>query len=34
VLLVTHSEELASLADPDVTWTVVMDAGGARVVVS
>jgi DNA repair exonuclease SbcCD ATPase subunit len=33
-LLVTHSEELAAYAEPDVTWTVVMDKRGARVEVS
>lgn len=33
-LLVTHSEELAALAEPDRTWTVVMGRGGARVEVS
>lgn len=33
-LLVTHSEELASLAEPDVTWTVVMTREGATVEVS
>jgi DNA repair exonuclease SbcCD ATPase subunit len=33
-LLVTHSEELAALAEPDVTWTVVMRKGGATVEVS
>jgi DNA repair exonuclease SbcCD ATPase subunit len=33
-LLVTHSEELAQLAEPDVTWTVVMTREGATVEVS
>jgi DNA repair exonuclease SbcCD ATPase subunit len=30
-LLVTHSEELAALAEPDHVWTVVMGKDGARV---
>lgn len=30
-LLITHSEGIASQAEPDQTWTVVMDARGARV---
>jgi DNA repair exonuclease SbcCD ATPase subunit len=30
VLLITHSEELAGLVEPDQTWTVVHDANGAR----
>lgn len=33
-LLVTHSEELAALAEPDVVWTVVMRKDGATVEVS
>jgi DNA repair exonuclease SbcCD ATPase subunit len=33
-LLVTHSEELASYAEPDATWTVVMRKDGATVEVS
>jgi DNA repair exonuclease SbcCD ATPase subunit len=31
VLLITHSEELAGLANPDVTWTIVYDENGATV---
>lgn len=31
VLLVTHSEELAAVADPDQTWTIVHDDTGARI---
>jgi ABC-type lipoprotein export system ATPase subunit len=31
VLLITHSEELAGLANPDQTWTIVHDENGARV---
>jgi len=34
VLLVTHSEEMAALVEPDHTWTVVMERGGSRVEVS
>lgn len=33
-LLVTHSEELAALAEPDRVWTVVMTAKGAHVEVN
>ncbi len=33
-LLITHSDELAALAEPDVTWTVVMTREGAHVEVS
>jgi DNA repair exonuclease SbcCD ATPase subunit len=31
VLLITHSEELAALAEPDQTWTIVHDENGARI---
>lgn len=34
VLLITHSREMEALVDPDETWTVVLDEGGARVEVS
>ena len=30
-LLITHDEAIASQADPDAVWTVVMERGGARV---
>lgn len=30
-LLITHSEEIASMVDADATWTIVLDADGARV---
>ena len=33
-LLITHSEGIASQADPDCVWTIVLDRGGARVEVS
>ena len=34
VLLITHSKEMEALVDADVTWTVVLDDAGARVVES
>jgi len=34
VLLITHSDEVAALAEPDTVWTVIMERDGARVEVA